>query len=102
MKSVFYACALLLAGATTALAQDVCQYSGKAYSSGSAIRLGEVLVTCAPQESGTYSWFVVSEENRTVSANCIYAGQEYSHGALLMVRDSGLVCVNGRWFKEKE
>ena len=102
MRSVFFACGLLLSGATAAFAQDVCHYSGKTYSSGAAIRLGEILVTCAPQESGAFSWFVVKEENRTLSANCIYAGQEYSHGALLMVRESGLVCVNGRWFKEKE
>ena len=102
MRSMFFACGLLLIGANTSLAQDACHYSDKAYSSGAAIRLGEILVTCAPQDSGAYAWFVVQESDRNISANCLYAGQEYSHGSILMVRESGLVCVNGRWFKEKE
>ena len=102
MKSVFYACALLLAGATTALAQDVCQYSDKSYSIGASIRLGDVLVTCALQESGSYSWFVVPEDGRTTSANCLYGGGEYSHGAMINVRPIRLICGNGRWYKDKE
>lgn len=102
MKSVFLVVAMLFATSAPLLAQDVCHYSGKAYSSGSSLRLGEVLITCAPQESGAYAWFVVTDGNKGVSANCLYAGQEYSHGALLAVRESSLVCGNGRWYKEKE
>lgn len=83
-----------------AAAQSVCVYGGETYSAGAALRLGESLVSCKVTQDGA-TWIFIEEGSQKINANCRYASDEYSHGAVVTTSSGGIVCGNGRWYAQK-
>ncbi len=90
---------ILALGPSQLFAQDAaCHHADKTYSAGSLMMMGKVPYKCGPSESGQMRWATVSAES---DANCLYAGEEYGRGALIVVDIHTLNCSSGQWFIKK-
>jgi len=72
----------LTAVSAAAEGENICMHADKAYSPGSIIALGKVPYKCGPSESGQMRWASVSAAS---DANCVYEGNEYGRGSLIVV-----------------